>query len=160
MTVAGRKKIVLTKEKEYEERKKRVCSQLEALKKQTQKGNISKLISVKLKKELEDEIAKIENELVEKLREESEKIENELKIMQKNISELESKQNKIANQKEELEARFRIKRIDRKQFNNQKNIFEQQIKQIVLEIELHNKRIERLGLRLKYVTNTIENKIA
>jgi chromosome segregation ATPase len=158
MVVSGRRKILLTNEKEFEERLRLVCDQMEALKKQTQKGKISKSVSMKLKKELEIEIEKIEKELVEKLKKESTEIEEELKIMRDSTSELELKQKELATQIEELEARFRIKRISRREYNNQKKNLEQQIEQLAKEISLNGKRIEKLDSRLKYVRDNLVTK--
>jgi hypothetical protein len=54
LTVSAQRKIVITNEKEFAERKKKVCKQLENLKKQTFRGKISETISSKLRELIED----------------------------------------------------------------------------------------------------------
>jgi chromosome segregation ATPase len=158
MAISSQGKIVITNEKEFEERKKKVCKQLENLKKQASKGKIGETISSKLKKELEEELEKIENELSERLKRESAEIQAELDVMQTKTSELESKQKELSTQEEELEARFAIKQIDRRDYNDKRRIYTQQIEQINRDIDLNKIRIGKLDARLKSVTQVLESK--
>lgn len=158
MAISGQRKIVITNEKEFEERKRKVCRQLENLKKQASKGKISETISSKLKKELEAELEKIENEFTERLKRESAEIQTELDVMQAKTSELESKQNELSTQKEELEARYYIRQIDKREYNDKKRIYTQQIEQINRDISLNKIRIGKLDARLRHNAPILDRK--
>jgi Mg2+ and Co2+ transporter CorA len=158
MAVSEERKIVITKEEEFLARKEKVLQQLKDLRKNTMKGKISETLSNKLKKELSDELAEINRELVENLTRESKEIRDQLVIMRNKASMLESEQNKVSEQKEELEARFCIKRIDKKEYNEKKKTYIQQISQINETVNLNETRINKLETRLAYLARTLESK--
>lgn len=157
--MSGQRKIVVTNEEEFEERKKKVCKQLENLKKQTSKGKINASISNKLKVELEAELEKIQKELIEKLRSESKEIQSELDTMQAQMSELKKTQDELTRKKEELEARFRIKQIERKEYNDKRRAIEQQMEKTSRETYLDKIRTEKLEARLKLISQKVQDKM-
>jgi hypothetical protein len=133
MAIPKQTKIVITNEKEFAERKKKVMKQLENLKKQTSKGKISAPIAAKLKTELETEVQQVEAELIEKLKNETIEVQAEIERVKVVISTLESKRAEISFQKDELEVRYRIGQIDRKEFKTSERSL----------IKKHNRLIKR-----------------
>jgi hypothetical protein len=156
--ISHHKIIVVTDEEEFSERKKRVTKQLEDLKKHTIKGKISGDVHDKLKAELEAEIKKIDAELVETLKKESANIQEELKLMQSETSTMESEQKELLKQKEETEARFKIKRIERGEYNEKKRTLSQKEDKLRHNIISNKTRIGKLETRLQSITQTLTTK--
>lgn len=152
------RKIVVTNEEEFLARKEKVLEQLKDLRKHTIKGKISETVSDKLKKELNDELEEINQEFVKNLRRESEEIRDQLGVIRTKTTSLESEQNYVLQQKEELEARFRIKRIDKKEYNEKRKTYVQRINQINETINLNKARIGKLEARAKSITQTLASK--
>jgi hypothetical protein len=142
-------------EEEFLAREKKTLRQLEDLKKHTVKGKISETLSANLKKELCEEIEEIDRELVESLNRELEEIQDQLKVICAKTSMLESEQNSVLQQKEELEARFCIKLIGIKEYNEKKKNYTQRKNLIIKLINLNNARIEKLETRAKSITQTL-----
>jgi chromosome segregation ATPase len=156
MAASEERKVVVTNEQEFLARKEKVHRQLEELMKHTMKGKISKPLSAKLEKELNDELREIDREIVENLKRESETIHDQLEVMRTKTSTLESDQNYVSQQIEELEARFRIKRVDRKEYNEKKKTYTQRINQISENISVNNARIGKLEARAKSIAQTLK----
>jgi chromosome segregation ATPase len=158
MAIPTQRKIVITNEKEFQERMEKVSKQLENLKKQTSKGKISAPIAAKLKGELENELQQIEEELIEKIKNEKIKVQSEIERVNTAISARGSKRSEISAQKDELEARYRIGQIDRKEFKAGEERLVKQIRKIEEEISKDSERLKKLQNRLEYVTNFLKTK--
>jgi len=159
------RRAIIVDRQEFLVRKKQTYRQLENLKKETSKGKIAEGTSKKLQEELEKELYIIDKDLAEKSKEESEDlkresldIENEIVKSKDRLAALESEKSSYLKQKEELEARFRIKQIAKKEYKTKDKIHAEKIGQIGLSIGQVNERIVKLTERQRMVSLSLKNK--
>jgi chromosome segregation ATPase len=138
-------------------RKEELKRQLENLGKQSSSGKISVAVSLKLRGELEGELRKNEEEFVQKIKKESEDTKSEIKAVEVETSRLENKRNELAKSLEELEARFRIEQIDKKDYETRSAPLEQQIVELDKNIGSNKTRIEKLTAQLKLNAQILED---
>jgi hypothetical protein len=150
---------------EFTARKNQIDKQLENLKKETSKGKITEETSKKLQEELEKELYIIDKDLTEKLKEESEDlkresldIEIEIVKSRERLAALESEKSSYLKEKEELEARFQIKQIAKKEYKTKNRIYAEKIDQIDQFISQVNKRIVKLTERQGMVSQLLKSK--
>jgi Mg2+ and Co2+ transporter CorA len=143
--------------------KNQVRKQLENLKKETAKGKINKETSKKLHEELTKELDAIDKDFAENLRLEIEDLKRESSdietaIAQSNnqIAALEQEKSIYSVRREELEARFRIKQITRKEFKGKKKTYAQKIEQINLNIAQNNEKIQQLTRRQSTIREALK----
>lgn len=85
-------------------------------------------------------------------------IGNEVAESKDKLSAMESEKGLYLKQKEELEARFRIKQIPKKEYKTKDKIYAEKISQIDLNVVQVNERILKLTERQRTVNQSLNSK--
>lgn len=147
------------------EHKNRVLKQIDNLKKETASRRINKATGNKLREELEKELKQIDADLVEnlkteieELKEEADKIEEEINELPHDITALTSEKVTKLKLQGELEARFRIKQVTKKEYKSQRNELADRIIEIDEDVDYYRGEIKKLKFELISIRREIKNK--
>jgi len=155
--IPSQKRVVTADEQAFLKHKRELQQQLENLGKQSSSGEISVAVSMKLRGELEGELRKNEEEFVQKIIKESEETKSKIKVVETETSRFENKRSELARSLEELEARFRIEQIDKKDYKAKRQPLDQQIIGLDKNIASNKTRVEKLTSQLKLNAQILED---
>jgi len=148
----------------YSKKKTKTLKLLDKLEEETTKGKISKTTSDKLRSEIEKEIVQINEEYAHGLKRECEEhthesaeINAEILKLNCRISDLTEEKKQILAENAELEARFKIKQINRKDYRGRIKTHTEKLDQINNEILASNNKIQKLKERQEEVTEILAN---
>jgi hypothetical protein len=159
------KPVRITDEQEILETKNKIKKQLVTLEKNLASGKISEATGNKLRDELMKDFEEVDKNYAQDLKEEIKELQVESNVIENQITELDRTMDLLESQhelkikeEEEVKARWRIRRIDKKEFKAKEKLLLNEMERIERTFDENSKRKQQLEKQRLSVNQSLQNR--